>query len=243
MNETPNIARPMNIPIDLCLYSVQNNCVNQLKTYCYLKSKCDGYIKNPSTLLGAYLEETGNSERTFYNHKKWLLEKGWLVKLKNSGVRVISFKNLIVLLGKPEPKHRGAKFIFDFHHFKSFVYAAVITYVGRTKKYYGKRAGAYDIGSASQKLFSVFNLPHTYLAKVLGVSKSTAQKYRKYAQPFFLLNQPAMVANKRIKPSDVNFYRQNSDETYQNLVVRNGKVYEQLPSVISCDILIKRWHG
>lgn len=191
-------------------------------------------------VLEEYTKDTGNSKRTFFNHRKWLLDQGWIEPLKDGAVRVISFKRLILLLKINAPKQRGAKFISDYHHFKPFIYAAVVTYVGRTKKYHGKRAGAKYKGSTSQKLYSIFNLPHDYLAKYLGVSKSTAQNYRQYAQHFFVFDQLVFRLLDNVSPQDVKSYRRNSGETTQNIVAKKGRVYEQLPSDICSAILIKR---
>lgn len=228
----------LNVPIDLCFYAEKNNCVNQLGTYCWLKSKCDGYIKEPMLLVKDYIKETGWSERTFFNHKKWLIENNWLIIPQKGGVRVISFQNLLMSLGINHPKQRGAIFHGDFHHFKGFIYAAIITYAGRYKKYHSKRTGTKYKGGASRRFLGSFDLPHSYLAKVLGVSKSTAQNYRKYAEACLQIEQVKHEFN--LSTDQVKLYRTHSGDSAKTLVIEKGKVYEQRPSAIWSNVVIKR---
>lgn len=229
--------KSLNIPIDICIYSVKHGYVSKLQTYCYLKSKCDGYVQDLSSIVKDYIKETGHSERTFFNHRKWLLDNGWLIEVKN-GVRVIAFKKLVEHLGVEKPKSRGALFHFDYKDFKGFIYASAITYIGQVKKYYDSRTGTKTKGSASVRLKGTFTLPHAYLAKALGVPKSTAQRYRKWAQQYLEVFPELQKFD--IAPEQLVEYRKHSDDEAKNLVIKRGYVYEQKSSKLRSAVEIKR---
>jgi len=233
MKQTPNI------PLDLCFYAIKNKCVNQLQCYIFLKYNCDGYLSNLEELANQYATETGKTKRTFYNHRKWLIQNGWLMKMKKGGVRVVGYRPLLKVLGFEEPKQKGALMECDLSDFKAFVSAVVVTHVGKVKKYIDNRTGNKNKGIASGRLLGSFNCPLTYLATTLDISKSTAQNIMGYAEKFLRV-ESVFIPYDKIDSNQLRFHRKYSDEGLHNLVIRNGKVYEQLPTAIWSEIIIKR---
>uniref|UniRef100_UPI0032165521 hypothetical protein n=1 Tax=uncultured Draconibacterium sp. TaxID=1573823 RepID=UPI0032165521 len=204
-----------------------------------MKYKCDGYLRIPETLAKQYVQETGRSKRTFYNHRKWLIEHGWIVKMKKGGFRVLGYRQLLELIDVALPRQRGAIMNCDLINFRAFVSAVAVTHVGRVKRYVDKRTGNKNKGIASRHLYNSFNCPHAYLATVLDISKSSAQNIRTDAMKFLQVKQDFLPYDSG-QPNHLLTHRKYSDENICDLRIREGKLCEQLPSKIRSEIIIKR---
>jgi hypothetical protein len=178
----------LNIPIPLCRYSIENHLVVQLKVYCALKCFTSGHFHLTTNLLNALEESLTIKPRSTKIHLKWLLENKWLaLNNKTGSFRIPSFHQTCCRLNLKGSW--GAIFYpEDFYRFSGFVYAAFITYSGILKCITDRSNAERTkperlVGRSSKSLdgLFVFDLPHSYLAKILGISKDRAVYIRKTA--------------------------------------------------------------
>ncbi|WP_029209567.1 hypothetical protein [Aquimarina agarilytica] len=180
------------IPIMLCKYALVNRRVNHLALYIYLKHNSSGYIQYSGEAYKKWAEDLKMSERWTRDAIKWLIEKGWItVNNKRKSYRITSYKNLHKKLNLVTK----SAVIYELNNFislREFCCAALITYYMKVKRFSEKkRRSVSKIGDANTNHYfypkGFYAIPISYIAKCLGVSNSTANKYKKCAEKSGLL--------------------------------------------------------
>jgi hypothetical protein len=203
------------IPVALCEYAVVNRKVNYLKLYVYLKHISSGHIRFHSCLYEVWATDLKISAKTVKKYIDWLIVNKWItVNSKRGSYRIISYKQLckkLKLKNRKAVKYDENNFI----KFRGFCCGAVITYYMRKKNFSDRKRkwpepqmdGFSMSHSRDPKGF--YNLPIRYLCKCLGVSVSTANKYKQAAvEAGYLIikrNIKALCDDKGKKISKENF--------------------------------------
>ena len=241
-------ADSFNLPIALITFTLKHKVINQLQLYMALKIIYpDGQFifnrysrKKVSQYIGY------KTPKTFDNNMKWLIKNKWLTFRKGHCI-IKSFKKLHTKYHFHIQK--GVVFIpqWDMPKFRAFLYGAVIKYYMEKKSKQERRSGVKKGCSymkrnpVSVSFPSFHTLPNTYLAKILGISKSSASNYRRIA------NEAGYIDAKHdysFYPSLDNFprkakkYIDNSDINRIRFI--NNKFCLQNPDKISSDMIIKQ---
>ncbi len=172
----------MNIPVAFCVYMLKTQKVKQFRLFIYLKTICSGHFKLSDSLIKKTCSELGyKSEKTFFVHLKYLVQKKWItVNSKSGNYRLIGYKQVANRLKVPTSK--GGIFYPEYSKcFTGYIAAVVITFYIKYRSHNERRSALKKWSARKSRLSASFILPHTYLAKVLKVSKTTAQRYRQCA--------------------------------------------------------------
>lgn len=232
----------LSIPVQLCKYAISRHCVNQLRLYIFLKTKCDGQIKLTNSTIKILAAELQVTARTFKTNLNWLLQHKWItVNSKKSIYRIKSFYALSEKLNFACRK--GAIFEpFDFTKFKGFIAAAVITYHMKLKSRYDKRRSGLNLRSPyrnRKRRPAFFSLPHTYLASVLHISKSCARKHRNQAVSDGFLTYYHNFKDLGISFADVSNYKKFCGTETNNIVELRNNIALQLNDNLISFIVIR----
>ncbi len=175
------------IPVMLIKYALVNRKVNHLLLFIYFKHIASGHIKYNNDNIKAWATDINMSERWVKDALKWMVKYKWItVNSKNESYRIISYKQLC----KKLEINSTSAIVYesdDFSGFKDFCCAVVITYYLKLKNYMDKKksqsVSSLTDTSSSWYFYSIgfCAMPISYLAKCLGVSNSTADKYKKCA--------------------------------------------------------------
>jgi len=175
------------IPVMLIKYALVNRKVNHLMLFIYFKYIASGHIKYNNDNIKAWATDINMSERWVKDALKWMIRNKWItVNRKKKCYRIISYKQLCNKL-KISSISATIYEPDDFSGFKDFCCAVVITYFLKLKNYTDKKKSQ-SVSSLTDTSSSWYfyskgfcAMPITYLAKCLGVSDSTANKYKKCA--------------------------------------------------------------
>lgn len=174
------------IPVGLCEYAIVNRKVNHLKLYLYLKHISEGYVPYNPELFKYWAVDIGCSKRWVYEGLKWLIKNKWItVNSKRNVLHIIGYKQLcnkldirenVAVLYEPE----------DFSSLKEFCAGASITYYLRRKAWMDKKRRPVSLmgdTTTSRRLYSerFYTLPIRYLSKIMDVSITAANNYKKLA--------------------------------------------------------------
>ena len=239
---SPEYFDYFNFPIGICLYSLQKKKTNQVKLFLYLKSiSSNGYMQNTKSVFLTTSNQLGICYKTLRTHMKWLISQGWIVPDPIAhNYRIVGFNMLTEKLGFT--MSTGAiLYKDDIPKFKSFAVAAAITYlmdrirVRRRQIEAGLIKGGPNLGNLPAYPF----LPHTYLAKALGLSKSTAYEYRKLT-----MGNEFLRCIKKFNKLDVSSENFNLLKRYASFgsdaLLKNGKrVMIQLPDQIKSNVYLR----
>jgi len=171
----------------LIKYALVNRKVNHLMLFIYFKHIASGHIKYNNDNIKAWSTDINMSERWTKDALKWMVRKKWItVNSKKETYRIISYNQLC----KQLKIHSLSATIYephDFSGFKDFSCAVIITYYLKFKNFRDKKknqsvSSLIDTSSSWYFYSKGFcAMPISYLAKCLGVSNSTANKYKKCA--------------------------------------------------------------
>jgi hypothetical protein len=233
----------MNVPIDLCKYSLENRITNQTMLYLYLKSKSDGYLKTNDERIMQALKDLGMCHKTLRKHLNWLITEGWLImNINNSGIRVISYK---LLSQKLNFKYCRGSILYksNIHEFKYFAISSVIQFQIRGLRWRNRQAGLLKRNPELGEVPPYPLLPHTYLAKVLNMPKSTAARYKKMAGKKKYLTTRKKFLDLEIPVNYLSELKKYGNYNPDRLRNRRSNIYYQLPDKIETNILIrKKWN-
>jgi hypothetical protein len=171
----------------LIKYALVNRKVNHLMLFIYFKHIASGHIKYSNDNIKTWANDINMSERWVRDALKWMVRNKWItVNQKKKSYRIISYKQLCKQL---EITSISA-IIYeqdDFSEFKNVCCAAVITHYLKFKKYMDKKKNQ-SVSSLTDTSSSWYfyskgfcAMPISYLARCLGVSNSTANKFKKCA--------------------------------------------------------------
>jgi hypothetical protein len=239
-NISPQYFDYLNVPLELCAYSLKHNKTKQVGLYLYFKSISRGHINNCKEVYSdaaRYFELCG---RTIKNHTLWLINEGWLIPFPNlNSIRVIGFRQLAeklnfisasgVLIYKAELKD-----------YKSAAIAAIIKYsILRMKR--KKPLTELKKGSSQSCRFLPYpHLPHAYLAKVLNKSKTTSAIYRKLAKEKKFLKSKKRFQDLNLPSVNLNHFKEFGPYESEKLKKIGNRINEQLPDEIICNITLRR---
>lgn len=239
------------IPVELCAYALINRKVNHILLYVYFKQIACGHLRYDTSLFKVWAVDLNLSEKTVRSYIKWLIRQGIItVNNKRKSLRVIGYQQL----------HKKLRFISkssvryepnDFSGFYEFCCASVIAYYLRRKKFSDKkrRSGSKMADSSkSRHSYSTgyYPFPIMYLAKCLGVSKSTANNYLKKAEEagyIKIKNQNRFLLDDKGNklPSDILVVIKQENEEYANrLRVEKGYIKIIDSNLILCCFSTKR---
>lgn len=232
----------INVPVELCLFSLRDKKTSQVRLYLFFKSISSGFIPNSSNTIHMSAEILNVCERTVKNHLYWLIEERWLIHYpETNSFRVIGFKPLAVKLSF-RIASGGLLYKNEILKYKAFASALVITYyMMRIKR--RKRLTEFKKGSSSSHDLPPYpHLPHLYLAKVLGVTKSSAATYRKLAIKSGYLIQKCQFEDLKIPVDQLGLIK--STDVFDNRLLKkiNNSVHIQLPDKIESQIHLRtKW--
>ena len=230
------------IPVELCKYALMEHKVNQLRLFIFLKTKCSGHLKLPKERIESYCKELSyKTPKTFKNNLNWLLKKEWItVNTKSGNYRIKGFVELSNKL-----KFSCTKVaIFepmDFSKFKPFIIATVITYYMKLKSRYDKKRSECLKGGSRKYRFkkpAFFSLPHTYLAKVLNIPKSTAENYRFNAIKSKFIISKSDFEKLDVPGKEIKLFKKYHDNS-SNLRVLKGRLHKQKDNKLFSKIVIR----
>jgi len=211
------------IPISYCQFCIENNSTNAAKLFLYLKYQTDG-ITNKRMLKNT-ARYFNKSDRTI---RRWLhtaSQYNWIGQHNNT-LFVRGWQHLFDTLCF----QKKACFRFrkkDLKNFKTYCYAGVMSYMARVQ-----------IGKLEQHTGRSYQAPiwiplaSAAIAKTLNVSERTAQTYRKKAAKFGYIQIKECFKPLGIKVQEISNYRKYAADSGGNLIIKNGKVFRQLPSKI-----------
>lgn len=235
----------LNIPVSVCIFSVQQNCIDEFQLFCWLKLNCNHRFKMTDQIRFDAICSLGVSRQTLNARINWLLQHKWINFNSKKGIyHVNSFR--IIHRKTTSRVTKGVLWEnYEIKKFKAFVWAGVFGYFARRKRFIDqnelrlsdrekprirmkKARPLKNPGPCS------YNLPLSYLAKALKKSKSTIQKMKTLAErECFLevensfedlnLSVPELVQLRR--------FAKNNPEIKKYVLVA-GKVKEQLPDEI-----------
>lgn len=220
------------VPISFCQFVIEINAFGAAKLFIYLKYHSDGFAtEHHLNMAKRYFEI---SDRTLYRWKKEA-ETLRFLEPYNGNIYVAGWQYLINCY----MFHKKACFKFkksDLKKFKTFCYAAVIIYMARAQVMELERHSRYtsnEVTKRSNKAPTWVPLAAKAIAKTLRVPESTARKYRnEAAKKNYFKKKHNLQLKKGISVNDLMNFRVQSPEVSNNLIIKHGKVFEQLPDLI-----------
>lgn len=231
----------LNVPVGLCFYSLENRKTNQVKFFLYLKSISSGYVIENEPEFLAIASNLGICNKTANSYLKWLVSQGWLIHdpiAKN--YRIIGFNSLASKLCFTSST--GAiLYKKDITKYKSFAIAAVITYlIERIRvRQWQTKAGLIKRSPNLNSLPSYPFLPHTYLAKALKISKSSAYEYRKMTKGNQFITCLKKYENLDFNSKGLSLMKKHYPERPERLRRKGDQVFTQMPDHINSTIYLR----
>jgi hypothetical protein len=232
-----------NVPVELCVFSLQNRKANQVRLFLYFKSNSNGYLKNKREIYVSAANRLNNNIKTIHNHLNWLIKEGWIIPDINvNSICIISFEKLAKKLGFRSPK--GALlYKSDICHFKSFAIASVIKYnlmrINGRKHQAGLKMWSPKLGENPPYP----HLTHNYLAKVLNKSKSAISEYKKLASTNKFLTCEKKYEDLKISPRHYSHLREYGPYESEKLIKKSSTILRQLPDKIDCSVKLRnKWN-
>jgi len=227
------------VPISYCQFCIENNCTDAGKLFCYLKYHSDGIVDK--SILKKAERYFDVSDRTI---------KRWLKQAKKHRWITSSDKSLFLMgwqyLFNRHDFLKKACYQFrkkDLNQFKTFCYAAVISYMAKRTQV--KRAERLrtrrSTNERSLRVSAWVPMAAIAIAKTLTVPESTARKYRNLAAEKGYFKKKENTRRFHLNVRELKQMRKLSHEADQSLFVKNGVVLKQYPDEIQ--INPKRLHS
>lgn len=239
----------LNIPISVCLYAIQENCIDEFQLFTWLKLNCNHRVKIDHRIRFRILKELSISRQTLNTRIVWLLKHKWIsYNSKRESWHLNSFR--IIHRKTNSEITKGVIWEnYEIKKFKAFIWAGIIGYYAK-RKYFNDH---YEIRIRDKEQNQVrmkkarplkclapysLNLPLEYLAKAIKIPKSTIQKMKALAEKHFFIEVENNFAEANISvPELLNLRRFAKDAPdIKRFVLIAGKVKEQLPDKISLNI-------
>ncbi|MBV7440472.1 hypothetical protein KRX57_03495 [Weeksellaceae bacterium TAE3-ERU29] len=241
------------LPVGICIYALANKKVNQTKLYIYLKSIASGHIKYTKTYYDyskQWAKDLNCHPKTIKSGIDWLIRNKWItINNKSKSLRIVSYKQIC---NKYDVPYKSAS-IYEseyFDNFKAFCVSVAIVYFRNRKKWNDKRS-AYNKrktnASKSRYAFpkNFYPLPVLYLAKCLGVSKTTAHKYKLLAIEHGYIERKKQIntiyyGKEKLRKEELIAYASVlEEETSRRL--RKGEIYLKIvdSDLIKSNIILK----
>jgi hypothetical protein len=176
------------LPVGICIYALRNGKANQIKLYIYLKSISSGHIKYDNTIYDyckEWAKDLNCHPKSIKSRIDWLIKKNWItINSKSKSIRLVSYKQ-ICFKNKIDTKRAAIYEPNHYNDFKAFCIGVVMMHFRNRKKWNDRRSVSNKTNDASKNRHAFskkfYPMPNLYLAKCLGVSKTTAFKFKKEA--------------------------------------------------------------
>lgn len=230
----------LNVPVALCQYSLTVEKIAQVRLYLYFKSISNGYIKNKISVYQRAANDLKVCMKTIRNHKRWLLNEGWLIHdLRVNSIRILSFKVLATKLGFLSASG-VILYKSEIQNFKGIAIAAIIEYYMMRSK---RRKKVTELEMWSSQFPSYLRYPHlahNYLAKVLNKSKTAIYKYKKYSSDKKYIKIKKKYFDLQISGDRIQSLKQYGPINSDNLKRKGSTILYQLPDEIHCQVRLRR---
>lgn len=238
------IPKTINIPIELCFDALSTKKVRPLQVFVYLKLKCSGKIKISQQFLKNIANDLGlKSSKTVITSIVDLQNRQWISKSNKSGYYFVKgFESIRKLLNLS--KRAGAEFIInDIKNFKAFLIAAIISHLinlqQRRLKAVERSKGDSKTSAFKQSLY--YPMANAALAKIMGISISTAFEWKKLAEKQGYIKIRAIPRKiDYLNPHILNQFKKYGDMPSNQLRLKNGIIYEQQPDIVLSTVTLRR---
>jgi len=232
-----------NIPVELCTYALKEHIVPQVRLYVYLKTIRDGNIKLHPDIVKRACKDLGNiTPKTFKTHLNWLIANQWIVVNTKTNVHnIIGYDRLLVLLNFRSAW--GALYEpLDFKNFKAFLVSVVVTNYMKKKRRMDKRGERSKGRSGNKRIPSSFsyNLPVTYFAQILNISKTSSCKLLQLANNSPWLEIKNTHSKLGLPIDEKELIKEYSDLEVNKIIVRDMQLCLQTPNLITSYIYLRR---
>lgn len=237
------IKSHQNIPLKLILYTFENRKYGQTLLFLFLKmSSNSGYIIDDKNIKNTYCKTTGKCERTFENNKNILLKNKWISTNKNKGlIHVNNYEIILRKISTNSTINGGVIWEKNYYtNFSSFIYAVIITYYGRRLLWLNENTEIKKGGFKKSNSEPFYNLPYTYLAKVLNVSKSRVQKMFKKANYTKFIKIEHVFNSLPIPLEQVKSFKKYSENEARKIRVIGKKIVMQETNKFYSSIKLKK---
>ena len=230
------------ISANLCQYILQYKLCSPFRLYIYLKATSSGKRKISGEDASYIAEALGfKSARAVRNNIKILLGINWIGYNKATGYYFIrGFKSIIcsslLLTGL-----RVEFDIADIQQLKAFTIANVIAKLIVQQKR-EKRQAERTKGRSSQTCPpSYYPLACEALAKIIGVSVSTASAYKSMAAKHHYITIRKSYKNTGVLSKNASSYLKANPEHKGLIRHRKGRIYLQSVDMVKINLSVRRW--
>jgi hypothetical protein len=235
----------LDIPVSVCIYSAQRNCIDEFQLFCWLKLNCNHRFKMTDQIRFNAICSLGVTRQTLNVRIDWLLKHKWIgFNSKTTIYHINSFR--IIHRKTASPIAKGVLWEnYDIKKFKAFVWAGIIGYFAKRKHYIDQNGFRLtDKGKPRVRMNKArpvkssapcsLNLPLSYLAKAINKPKSTIQKMKALAARELFLKVENSFDDSNLSVAELQRLRHfatNAPEIRKYVLI-TGKVKEQLPDEI-----------
>jgi len=232
------------IPIEICAYALTKKEVRALQVFIYLKLKCSGKIKiNQQFLKNIAIELGLKSIKPIKTSIADLLLRHWISRSNKSGYYFVKGFERIRKLHNFRKRTGAECSISDIKNFKAFLIASVISNLIIAQKRRLRAVERTKGGSKTSAFKQSFFYPvaNGALAKILGISISTAYEWKKLAKKQGYIK---IRANSRkidyLDPETLNQFKKYGDRPVKGTRTKKGHVFEQLPDNVYSSVSLRR---
>ena len=236
----------INLPVDFCWYVLKNRCLNQARTFVYLKYISSGNLNIKLLDRKKLMRELEIKKwETVDRHIKWLVENNWITN--NSGkITFKSYSKLCYNFGITTS--RGTLFdppIFKLNEFRAFFVATVMLFRLRRRRWIIRKFGNETVEKENfKKLKFPENLlpldrnknymSKSYVAKIIGVSNSCGHNYKrllsKHGYAKFQHNFNRIDINDALRNKEL--FKQEYQEITNQVIEKKHELCVQLPDIV-----------
>jgi hypothetical protein len=237
------------MPISVCQYAIQENCIDELQLFTWLKLNCNHRVKIDHKIRFRIVKELNITRQTLNARIVWLLKHKWISYNSKRGSWHLNSFRIIHRKTNSEITKGVIWENYNIQIFKAFVYAGIIGYYAK-RKYFNDH---FEIRIRDKEQNQVrmkkahpskslapysLNLPLEYLAKAINTPKSTVQKMKALAEEQFFIEVENNFAETNLSVPELLKLRRFAKDApgINRFVLIAGKVKEQLPDKISLNI-------
>lgn len=233
-----------NIPVQLCQWALKNKKVRELQVFLWLKLHCSGKIRINQEVLQKLTCDLGlKSVKTVKSSLTSLMDKHWVTQSKRSGYYFIKGFESIRRMERFDRRTAVEFSLSDIKKVKGFLISVVITnLIGSQKR--RERAIEREKGHSKtlvRKPPIFFPIATGALAKILGVSISTAWEYKKIARRQKFIRIRKSRAELKMDTHEFRNMRKYGEEAQVNKFrYEKDKIQEFLPDKIATNLRLTR---
>lgn len=231
------------IPCEIIIQAIKQKKINQLKLFVGLKSMFNGqFVEDNITVKLVSNTMDYKSVKTYNVNLKWLIKNRWVTYRKGYCI-LRSFSKFKSIRHLKSVRCAVFTASYDLVHFKPFIYGAAITYLMKRKRFSDQRSGKLLRNPYMKRLGEPvsFNMPLSYLMKVLDVSKATASNYKKLAAKMGYIQIKKDFKVLDLSPAILRQYKKYSnDPEHYKLRYIKGQVCYQRPDKISSTLEFRK---